>query len=160
MEIPEHLTIHETNFWALNHRIDSVLPGYLILGSLVPADEFSDLTAKALLELGPLLAKTQAVLKSLLKPVRIYVGRYGHLAGHPVHFHVMPVYDWVERLFWSDDRYRVLDGLSAAGGMPRTDGAQLTLFIWREFCEQAARLRPEGPTVAEAIALLREGMSG
>jgi len=28
----------------------------------------------------------------------------------PIHFHVIPIYDWVEELFWKDARYRPLGG--------------------------------------------------
>ena len=58
------------------------------------------------------------------------------MPGLPVHFHLIPLYDWVEELFWEDTRYRTLQQF----GVPTadlTDGAELTLFVWREFCERA-----------------------
>lgn len=30
------------------------------------------------------------------------------MPGLPVHFHLIPLYDWVEELFWEDTRYRTL----------------------------------------------------
>jgi diadenosine tetraphosphate (Ap4A) HIT family hydrolase len=159
LQIPERVRICETDFWLLNHRIDSALPGYLMLGSKLTVNDLSELPEEALAELGPLLARAQKTLKSRLRPVRLYIGRYGHSPGDPIHFHLIPVYDWVERLFWSDNRYRILERFAEAQGGPATDGAELTLFIWREFCERANPPPIEGPSVAEATTLLRESMS-
>jgi hypothetical protein len=39
-----------------------------------------------------------------------------------------------------------------------TDGAELTLFVWHEFCERAEPPPVKGPSVSEAIELLREAM--
>ncbi|ULJ72021.1 hypothetical protein L2W42_19955 [Rhizobium gallicum] len=42
----------------------------------------------------------------------------------------------VETLFWEDARYRLLEDL-AEYPAKTIDGAKLTLFVWREFCERA-----------------------
>ncbi|UVK46432.1 HIT family protein [Mesorhizobium sp. AR07] len=158
MQIPQPLQISATDFWLLSHRTDSALPGYLMLGSKLPTNDLSELPQEALAELGPLLAQTQKALQSRLRPNRLYISRYGHSPGHPIHFHLIPVYDWVERLFWSDHRYRALEQFAEASSEPGTDGAELTLFIWREFCERADPPPIEGPSVADVIALLRQAM--
>jgi len=139
--------------------MDSALPGYLMLASKLPAEDLSDLPHGALTELGPLLAKVQSVLREKLNPVRVYIGRYGHSPGYPIHFHLIPVYDWVERLFWQDERYRLLEKFAEKPGPVETDGAELTLFIWREFCERSSPPRVAGPSIDEAIALLRAGLA-
>lgn len=59
------------------------------------------------------------------------------MPGLPVHFHLIPLYDWVEELFWEDTRYRTLQQFGVPTTEPLTDGAELTLFVWREFCERA-----------------------
>jgi hypothetical protein len=71
----------------------------------------------------------------------------------------MPVYDWLERLFWRDDRYRLLGKLAEKEGEPATDGAELTLFIWREFCERSEPPPIHGPSIDETIVLLRGEMN-
>ncbi|MHC2300353.1 diadenosine tetraphosphate (Ap4A) HIT family hydrolase [Rhizobium mongolense] len=53
MEIPAQSHILETGSWLVNHRMDSALPGYLMVGSKRLADELSELPASALPELGP-----------------------------------------------------------------------------------------------------------
>jgi hypothetical protein len=70
---------------------------------------------------------------------------------------VIPIYDWVEELFWKDARYRLLENFAEGAGETATDGAELTLF-WREFCERAEPPPVKGPSVSEAIELLRETM--
>jgi len=96
MHIPPELIIHQTRHWTLNQRIDSALPGYCMLGSRQPATAFHQLPEQALAEFGPLLARVEREMDTLLRPRRIYVGRYGHMPGLPVHFHLIPLYDWVE----------------------------------------------------------------
>ncbi len=150
--------ITETEEWLVSHRMDSALPGYLIVASRTSASDLSDLSDKALREIGPLLALVQTVLRWELRAGRVYIGRYGHQAGHSFHFHVIPIYGWVEELFWQDERYRTLRQFTDDVSPETTDGAELTLFVWREFCE---RLQPppiEGPTVPEVILLFRNIM--
>lgn len=120
MHIPPELIIHQTRHWTLNQRIDSALPGYCMLGSRQPATAFHQLPEQALAEFGPLLARVEREMDALLRPRRIYVGRYGHMPGLPVHFHLIPLYDWVEELFWEDTRYRTLQqfGVPTAEPLP------------------------------------------
>jgi diadenosine tetraphosphate (Ap4A) HIT family hydrolase len=158
LEIPPQFHIAQTPGWLVNHRINSALPGYLMVSSRNFTNDLSDLSPEALAELGPLLAKAQKVLGSRLGAKRVYIGRYGHTPGLPVHFHIIPVYDWVEALFWRDERYRLLQTFAEGPGETPTDGAELTFFIWREFCERADPPANEGPSVAETIELLREAM--
>ena len=135
--------------------MNSALPGYLMIGSKTYTNDLSDLPESALSELGPLLAMAQSILKRELDAQRVYFGRYGHTPGFPIHFHVIPIYDWVEELFWSDDRYRLLENFAEGPGETATDGAELTLFVWREFCERAEPPPIKGPSVSQAVELLR-----
>jgi len=151
----EDLVIIRTEDWLINHRADSALPGYLIVGARVPANELAHLSARALAELGKLLATAQSVLTAILNPEHLYIGRYGHAAGHAIHFHIIPVCGWVKERFWSDPRYRVLQGLSGRSAVDETDGAELTLFIWREFCESRDPPAISGPAVDEVVARLK-----
>jgi len=142
----------------VNHRMNSALPGYLMLSSKTDTNDLSDLSEDALAEFGPLLARVQSALKRKLNAQRVYIGRYGHTPGYPIHFHVIPIYDWVEELFWKDARYRLLQSFAEGPGETATDGAELTLFVWREFCERTEPPPISGPSVSEVIKLLREAM--
>ncbi|WP_455873859.1 HIT family protein [Rhizobium yanglingense] len=157
MEIPARFNILETGSWIVNHRMNSAFPGYLMVGSKTPASELSGLQASALGELGPLLAKVEDALRRVLQARRVYIGRYGHAPGYPIHFHMIPIYDWVETLFWEDARYRVLEDL-AEYPAKTTDGAELTLFVWREFCERAVPPAIKGSSVSAAIELLKAAL--
>jgi diadenosine tetraphosphate (Ap4A) HIT family hydrolase len=158
LEIPQKFQVSETDGWLVNHRMDSALPGYLVVSSKTFTDDLSELPEVALAELGPLLARAQRALRHALKAQRVYIGRYGHTPGYSIHFHVIPIYDWVEELFWQDSRYRLLENFAASPGETTTDGAELTLFVWREFCERAKPPLVKGPSIPEAIGLLREAM--
>jgi diadenosine tetraphosphate (Ap4A) HIT family hydrolase len=61
-EPPEHLVVLQTQDWMLNHRVDTVLPGYLMLGARMPTKDLSLMRPEALAELGALLAATQKAL--------------------------------------------------------------------------------------------------
>jgi diadenosine tetraphosphate (Ap4A) HIT family hydrolase len=159
MTIPEQLNVLEKAHWLINHRMNSALPGYLMIGSRQSAVQLSDLPAEALSELGLLLAKAERVLRDSLKAERVYSGRYGHTQGYSPHFHVIPIYGWVEQLFWRDTRYRSLRRFSGEVGETSTDGAEMTLFVWREFCEREIPPPIEGPSVEETIAALRVALA-
>jgi diadenosine tetraphosphate (Ap4A) HIT family hydrolase len=154
----KHLVILQTEDWVLNQRVDSALPGYLVLGVRTPTDDLSLLRPEALAQLGTLLANAQKALNTLLRPKHLYIGRYGHRAGHALHFHLIPICEWVRQLFFADPRYRVLKTLSHPSGAldaDETDGAELTLYVWREFCESPVPPPISGPSVHELVERLK-----
>ena len=154
MQIDPDFILHETEYWRLNHHLASKLPGYLMLGAKAPIDSLADMQPAALAELGGLLAKTQRVMEVQLKPKWLYISRYGHMPGFPLHFHFIPVYDWVEDAFWGDQRYRVLQHFGAQK-QTQTDGAELTLFVWREFGESHTPQRVQGASIKQVVEQLR-----
>ena len=158
MEIDEQFLIAETDGWLVSHRMNSAMPGYLIIGSRKLTDDLSELSDAALRDIGPLLALAQTALKQQLNARRIYIGRYGHIPGLAIHFHVISIYHWVEELFWQDVRYRALQQFAAVPGETETDGAELTLFVWREFCERPDPPPIRGPKIPEVIEMLRKTM--
>ncbi|MET3853876.1 HIT family protein [Rhizobium sp. OAE497] len=153
--IPSDYLIGGTSDWSVNHRINSALPGYLMISSTADTNSLSDLSADALSAMGMVFAKVQRALSDVLGAERVYIGRYGHSPGYPIHFHAIPIYGWVEELFWSDARYRVLERFADGPGETPTDGAELTLFVWREFCERKDPPPIKGPPVTETISMLR-----
>lgn len=156
MQIDPAYILFETEHWLLNHHLASKLPGYLMLGAKAPVDSLADMPDAALAELGGLLAKTQRVMEAQLKPKWLYISRYGHLPGFPLHFHFIPVYDWVEDAFWGDERYRRLQDLGSQDlARTLTDGAELTLFVWREFGESPMPPVIKGLSVKQVIESLR-----
>jgi diadenosine tetraphosphate (Ap4A) HIT family hydrolase len=98
LENPAAFEIFETNNWLVAHRMDSALPGYLMVSSKTFTNSLSNLSVEALAEVGPILATVQRTLREVLKAQRVYIGRYGHAAGYSFHFHLIPIYDWVETL--------------------------------------------------------------
>jgi diadenosine tetraphosphate (Ap4A) HIT family hydrolase len=146
--------ILETEYWQVSHRADSALPGYLIMGARQATNELHHLPDRALAEMGMLLAKLQQALQAVLDPEHLYVGRYGHSAGHAFHFHIIPICGWVKQRFFADPRYRMLLTLQHPP-VGDTDGAELTLYVWREFCESPEPPPVSGPSVAEVVEMVR-----
>jgi diadenosine tetraphosphate (Ap4A) HIT family hydrolase len=157
MEVAPQYIVHESAHWILNHHLSSALPGYLMLGSKAQVCSLTELSEGALAELGGLLATTQKILESRLKPKWLYISRFGHDPRYPIHFHFIPVYHWVEDLFWKDARYRLLETFATHdNAQTLTDGAELTLFIWREFGESPQPPVIQGPSIKQVIDELRE----
>lgn len=156
MPIDPAFILHETEHWLLNHHTASALPGYLMLGAKAPTHSLADMPDTALVQLGGLLANTQRVMEAQLRPKWLYISRYGHMPGFPLHFHFIPVYDWVEEAFWRDERYRVLKEFGVHNpGQFLTDGAELTLFVWREFGENPVPPQVQGDSLKRVIESLR-----
>lgn len=157
---PQYI-VYETAHWRVNHRVDTAYPGYLMAAPRDPrAGSLPDLGPDALSELGPLLAWISRVIETTLQPRHLYLGRFGHQSGHNLHFHIIPIYDWTIRLYHSDPRYRMLKQFYRdTDGDDSPDGADLTLFVWREFCEGKKPLPPEAPSVARTVETLREAFA-
>ncbi|WP_352230458.1 HIT family protein [Rhizobium sp. CG5] len=155
MNISAEFRIFETEHWSVNQRMDCALPGYLIVSTKQSTTELAALSHDALAEFGSLLSRVQAAVQKTVAAQRVYIGRYGHSPGYPLHFHVIPICDWVEALFWQDERYRLLTTFADGTDTTQTDGAELTLFVWREFCERTTPPPISGISVAEAIQRLR-----
>jgi diadenosine tetraphosphate (Ap4A) HIT family hydrolase len=125
----------------------------------MPTNELAQMPASALTQLGTLLAQVQRGLEDILNPEHLYIGRYGHTAGQAFHFHLIPVCSWVKAGFFGDSRYRVLQEFSRGSPPGETDGAEMTLYVWREFCERPDPPAISGPSVDEVVARLKLFMS-
>lgn len=59
--------------------------------------------------------------------------------------------------FWKDARYRLLQTFASdENAQSLTDGAELTLFIWREFGESPKPPEAQGPSISQVIDDLRQ----
>ncbi|MDR0217711.1 MAG: hypothetical protein LBI71_02310 [Enterobacteriaceae bacterium] len=155
MEIPNEKIILKTTHWVINHRVDSSLSGYVMMQSCNGCLSLSDLPTEAIQEMGIFMSSIESTLKSRLSPIHLYIGKYGHTPNMPFHFHFIPVSQWLLDLFWRDERYRILSEFSKPSLAHLTDGAELTFFIWREFCEKEQTPPIQGLSVDEVISMLR-----
>ena len=132
MELAPPFILHETSHWTVNHHLASALPGYLMLGAKAHVNSLAQLPASALAELGGLMAEIQSILETQLNPKWLYISRFGHDPRYPIHFHFIPVYDWVEALFWKDARYRLLETFGSQGNAQTlTDGGADVVHLAR-----------------------------
>ena len=157
-EPAKHLVILQTEGWVLSHRVDTALPGYLMLGARMPTNDLSRLCPEALAQLGTLLAGAQKALTAILNPEHFYIGRFGHTAGHALHFHLIPICGWLRQRFFTDPRYDMLKNLHSRAlhaEDDETDGAELTLYVWREFCESPNPPPIPGPSIDEVVERLK-----
>lgn len=115
-----------------------------MVSSKADTDDLSELSEGALCELGPLLAVAQSALKQELHAQRVYIGRYGHSPGYPIHFHVIPIFDWVEALFWKNERYRLLGTFAEGPGKPRQMALNSRCLYGESFASVRSRPRSRG----------------
>ena len=144
------MLIHETEHWRLKQRQDCTLPGYLILVAKdTRAGDLAALCPAALAELGPLQALATRTLTSRFGARLVYVCRWGHEPGNPPHFHIIPLYDWVEKAYAADPLW----------SEPDPDGPVYCTYITRAFigCEDCPPV--VGPTVREVAAVLRQAFA-
>ncbi len=145
-KIPPELIIHEGSHWVINHRVDTEMPGYLMIGARDnKVRNFSDLSTEALVELGPLIGQATKFVEEELKPKRLFCSRYGYAEGYSIHFHVVPIYGWLEDEFFNDPEYAKL----------HCDGSSLTLFLWREYIESPVKREIKGPLVTDVVKRLK-----
>lgn len=156
MQIPAAMLIKQTHYWNINHRINSALPGYIMLSCRFDYKQLHFLPTEALTEMAVLTASIERALIQLVAPNYLYISRYGHGDNLAIHFHFIPVYQWVIDLFWQDERYRKLESFGIDNPETLTDGAELTLFIWREFCERPDPPHYQGPSRENIISELRK----
>jgi diadenosine tetraphosphate (Ap4A) HIT family hydrolase len=151
----DQFVVYETKYWQVNQRVDTTLPGYLMVGAKDPiALELANLPAGALLELGCVLRTVTAALQTSFKPEHIHVCCFGHSPGHTVHFHVIPVYEWMKQA------YRRMARKDEAVQYPNfTDGASLALFVSEEFTRRRAPCEIPGPRIEHVIQALRDALS-
>lgn len=157
---PPELVVTETDHWRVNQCVDVGIPGYLIVSALDPdADRLAALSAGAQAELGPLLARVHQAIEAELSPNITYCVRWGHGPGHSVHFHVIPVFLWMEEEMRADARFRVLKELHASPGWDfpvEYDGTEMCLFVRRVYAEQADPPPVPGSSREVVVVRLRE----
>jgi diadenosine tetraphosphate (Ap4A) HIT family hydrolase len=158
-EPPPELVVLRTDHWVVNQCVDVAVPGYLIVGAADPgAGSLAALSEGAQAELRPLLARVHRAIEEELSPRIVYCVRWGHGPGHSFHFHVIPVFPWMEKALVADPRYRVLAGLHAPPGWDfpaEYDGTEMCLFVRREYAERADPPPAPGPSREEVVQRLR-----
>lgn len=68
MLIPESMMIKKTKYWIINHRINSALPGYIMMSSQYHGKALYELPNAALQEMGILISKIDKALRNILHP--------------------------------------------------------------------------------------------
>jgi diadenosine tetraphosphate (Ap4A) HIT family hydrolase len=146
------MLIHETNNWILKHREDSKLPGYLILAAKTSSSEsLSGLSYDSVNELGLLQTQATRYLELYLDAKLVYICRWGHQPGNQPHFHIVPLYEWVKKLYLEDPFWVEFEA--------NPDGPIYFTYITRAFIEYDTSPSIEGPSINESINVLREAFA-
>ena len=79
--------IHETERWAVEHCVGPLGVGALVVKPRRHVVAVGELRADEAAELGPLLARTAAIVDELVQPEQVYVGLWSHAGRVRVHIH-------------------------------------------------------------------------
>jgi diadenosine tetraphosphate (Ap4A) HIT family hydrolase len=79
--------IHETERWIVEHCVGPLGVGTLLVKPRRHVVTLGDLRADEAAELGPLLARSGAVVDRLVAPEQVYVGLWSHAGRERVHIH-------------------------------------------------------------------------
>jgi diadenosine tetraphosphate (Ap4A) HIT family hydrolase len=82
-------TIGKLGNFQVAHCRDCVIPGYLIVSSRASVSALYSLSASAQRELGPVLAITTEIVRSVADPIKVYCAQFGE-EGQLLHFHIFP----------------------------------------------------------------------
>lgn len=120
-----HHLIFETAHWRVGHRRDSRYPGYLMVSSREQQPDLCHLTADALMELGPVLKRTEDLLRAAYNPFKVLFYKLEFSPGFSCHFHVAPVTQALLDEVAQHPRYD-----------DDPDGNDVILFLSRVYCER------------------------
>jgi diadenosine tetraphosphate (Ap4A) HIT family hydrolase len=79
--------IHETEYWVVEHCVGPLGVGALLVKPRRHVVTVGALHDEEAAELGPLLARTAAVVDGLVQPEQVYVGLWSHSGRQRVHIH-------------------------------------------------------------------------
>jgi diadenosine tetraphosphate (Ap4A) HIT family hydrolase len=79
--------VHETEHWIVEHCVGPLGVGTLLVKPRRHVVAVGELSAGEAAELGPLLARTAAVVDELVRPEQVYVGLWSHAGRTRVHIH-------------------------------------------------------------------------
>lgn len=84
-------SIHRTPYWDVVHSYNTALPGWLVLVARRHIEAVDELTDEEASELGVLLRRVSAALRTVTGCVKTYVVQFAEHKDHPhVHFHIIP----------------------------------------------------------------------
>ena len=123
--------IWEGRGWVINANMTYSIPGYMYVTHKF-VTEFTDLPPSDTAELGQALKLATQAAEQVLQPENVLVGRFGLVSGHPIHFHITPIYGWVKEALESNPNYNAYQANNPEGYPAVPDGAELQAFVWRE----------------------------
>lgn len=122
-------------YWDININLDFGVPGYLFVRNRHgEGDEFAQIKPHEFSELGKMIGLAASAAEHCLGVERVITGKFGLDKGHPLHFHIVPIYDWILAEFAHKTDLEALQKTYPAGYPVIPDGAEIVKFIWHEYC--------------------------
>lgn len=153
---PTKSLLLQTDHWRVHHNRHARVEGYLMMGTLdANGFDFDCLSSEALADMGLVISQCVKAVKEAFNPLHVFVSRYGVAPGNRVHFHIIPVYEWLDSRIDSDRRYSFTQELSAGTDGLRYDAADYLLYTWRELTERADQSGLDPVDIAATVSKLK-----
>lgn len=128
-------TLFQGQYWDININSSFGVPGYLFVrNSRGNGDRFSDIQPNEYEEMGRMIGLATSAAEHCLDVERVFTGKFGLDAGHPLHFHIVPIYEWILDDFNQQTDLIALKKTYPDGYPVIPDGAELLKFVWHKYC--------------------------
>lgn len=127
--------LYKGKYWDININLAFGVPGYLFVRHLgINGDRFTDINPTEYAEMGKIIGLATSAAEHCLNVDRVISGKFGLDAGHPLHFHIIPLYDWILADFSQKTDLEQLQKTYPNNYPVIPDGAELVKFIWHHYC--------------------------
>lgn len=127
--------IFQGKYWDININLSFGVPGYLFVRhSIGNGDKFTDIEPNEYAEMGKMIGLATSAAEHCLGAQRVFAGKFGLMLNHPVHFHIVPVYDWILEEFAKKTDLTTLQNNRPDDYPLLPDGAEIVSFVWQEYC--------------------------
>lgn len=127
--------LFQGEYWDININLNFGVPGYLFVRNSRGADDkFSAINPHEYAEMGRMIGLATSAVEHCLNVKRVFAGKFGLVAAHPVHFHIVPIYDWILDEFVQKTDMEKLQKSYPDNYPAIPDGADIMKFIWHQYC--------------------------
>lgn len=131
----DNVKLWQGEYCQINQNTSYGIPGYLFVNSIGSgSSRFNSLNPRAHSEFGRAIGLAACALENVLQPVHVFAGKFGMVPDHALHFHVIPVQDWMIAAFEADPRWHGFRSQNPEGFPAVPDAAELIAFFWRHYC--------------------------
>lgn len=150
LNIPKNHIIYQSNNWIVNHRVDTIYPGYLIVSTTSTKSDLHEIDVLASKKLVCILSFCERFLYKKAFATKVLICKYGFTKDLPFHFHIIPIYTWVIDEIKQDAKY-----LEIFKSKDQFSGPGVSFYISKQYEQGKVRIPQDVISKAKIIKLLK-----